>query len=50
MEFHGSVTFAIADEKSIDVDFGADIIPTKTVKKGDVIFRGRKAPKNRCEH
>lgn len=50
MEFHGSVTFEIADEKNIDVDLGADIIPTKTVKKGDVIFRGRKAPKNRCEH
>ena len=50
MEFHGSITFAIADEKNIDVDFGADIILTKTVKKGDVIFRGRKAPKNRCEH
>lgn len=50
MEFHGSVTFAIADEKNIDVDFGADIIPTKTVKKGDVIFRGRKAPKNRWKY
>lgn len=47
MQFHGSITFDIADEKDIDVDFGVDIIPMKTVKKGDVIFRGRKAPKNR---
>lgn len=49
MKFHGSITFDIIDEKNIDVDFGADIIPTKTIKKGDVIFRGggRKAPKNR---
>lgn len=47
MEFHGSITFDIADEKSIDVDFGEDIIPTKTVKKDDIIFRERRAPKNR---
>ncbi len=47
MEFHGSITFDIGDEKNIDVDFGVDIIPTKTIKKGDVIFRERKAPKNR---
>lgn len=47
MEFHGSITFDISDEKSIDVDFGEDIIPTKTVRKGDVIFRDRRAPKNR---
>ena len=40
MKFHGSITFAIADEKNIDADFGVEIIPTKTVKKGDVIFRG----------
>lgn len=50
MKFHGSITFAIADEKNIDADFGADIIPTKTVKKGDVIFRGKKAPKNRWKY
>lgn len=47
MQFHGSITFDIADEKNIDVDFGADIIPTKTIKKGEVIRRGRKAPANR---
>lgn len=47
MEFHGSITFDISDEKSIDVDFGEDIIPTKTIRKGDVIFRERRAPKNR---
>lgn len=47
MPFHGSITFDIADEKDIDVDFGVDIIPTKTVKKSDVVFRGRSAPKNR---
>ena len=50
MEIHGSITFVIADEKNIDVDFGADIIPTKTVKKGDVIVRGRKAPANRWKY
>lgn len=47
MEFHGSITFDIADEKNIDVDFGEDIIPTRTVKKGDIVFRERRAPKNR---
>ena len=47
MEFHGSITFDIGDEKNIDIDFSEDIVPTKTIKKGDVIFRERKAPKNR---
>lgn len=47
MPFHGSITFDIADEKNIDVDFGEDIIPTRTVKKGDIVFRERRAPKNR---
>lgn len=47
MEFHGSITFDISDVKSIDVDFGEDIIPTKTVRKDDIIFRERRAPKNR---
>lgn len=47
MEFHGSITFDIGDEKNIDIDFSGDIVPTKTIKKGDVIFRERKAPKNR---
>ncbi len=41
MKFHGSITFAIADEKNIDVDFGVDIMPTKIVKRGDVILGGR---------
>lgn len=50
MEFHGSITFDIGDEKNIDVDFGGDIIPTKTIKKGDVIFKEREAPKNRWKH
>ena len=47
MEFHGSITFDIGDEKNIDIDFSEDIVPMKTIKKGDVIFRERKAPKNR---
>ncbi len=50
MKFHGSITFAIADEKNIDVDFGVDIMPTKTVKRGDVILGGRKAPENRWKY
>ena len=45
-KFHGSISFDIADEKNIDVDFGEEIIPSKIVKKGDVVIRGRKAPKN----
>ncbi len=50
MKFHGSITFAIADEKNIDVDFGVDIMPTKTVKRGDVILGGREAPENRWKY
>ena len=33
MEFHGSITFDIGDEKNIDIDFSEDIVPTKTIKR-----------------
>lgn len=44
--FHGEIVFAIADAKHLEVDFGAEMIPTKIVNKGDVVALGRKAPKN----
>lgn len=47
MMFHGEIVFDIADEEHVEVDLGAEIIPTKIVKKGDVVALGRKAPKNR---
>lgn len=47
MEFNGEIVFDIADAKQIKVDFGPDIIPTKTINKGDVVALGRKAPKYR---
>lgn len=47
MMFHGEIVFDIADEEHMEVDLGAVIIPTKIVKKGDVVALGRKAPKNR---
>lgn len=45
--FNGEIVFEIADEEHVEVDLGAEIIPTKIVKKGDVVVLGRKAPKNR---
>lgn len=47
MEFNGEIVFDIADVKHIEVDFGTDILPTKTISKGDVVALGRKAPKYR---
>lgn len=47
MNFYGEIVFEIADDKQIEVDFGAKILPTKVVAKGDVVALGRKAPKNR---
>lgn len=45
--FNGEIVFDIADEKKLEVDLGAEIIPTKIVNKDDVVALGRKAPKNR---
>lgn len=47
MEFNGEIVFDIADVRPIEVDFGTDILPTKTIHKGDVVALGRKAPKYR---
>ena len=47
MEFNGEIVFDIADVKQIEVDFGTDILPTKTINKGDMVALGRKAPKYR---
>lgn len=47
MEFNGEIVFDIADVNHIEVDFGADISPTKTINKGDVVALGRKASKYR---
>lgn len=33
MEFNGEIVFGIADANPIEVDFGADILPTKTIDK-----------------
>lgn len=45
--FNGEIVFDIADAKHLEVDLGAQVIPTKIVNKGDVVALGRKAPKNR---
>lgn len=45
--FNGEIVFDIADLKHLEVDFGAEMIPTKIVNKDDVVALGRKAPKNR---
>ena len=45
--FNGEIVFDIADEKSLDIDFGDGLKATKLVHRGDVIALGRKAPKNR---
>lgn len=47
MGFNGEIVFDIADIKYIDVNFGTDVLPTKTIKKGDVVALGRKASKYR---
>lgn len=45
--FNGEIVFDIADLKHLEVDFGAEMVPTKIVNKNDVVALGRKAPKNR---
>lgn len=45
--FNGEIVFDIADVKRLEVDLGAEMIPTKIVNKDDVVALGRKAPKNR---
>jgi len=45
--FNGEIVFSIADNKSLEVDFGAEIIPSKIVNKGDMVALGKKAPKNK---
>ena len=45
--FNGEIVFTIADINCVVVDFGAEIVPTKIVNKGDVVALGRKAPRNR---
>ena len=47
MEFNGEIIFGIADANPIEVDFGGDILPTKTVDRGSIIALGRKASKYR---
>lgn len=44
---NGEIVFDIADIKYLEVDLGAEMIPTKIVNKDDVVALGRKAPKNR---
>lgn len=46
MNFYGEIVFEIANDKQIEVDFGAKILPTKVVAKGDVVALGRKVYKN----
>lgn len=45
--FNGEIVFDIANTERLEVDLGAQMIPTKIVNKGDVVALGRKAPKNR---
>lgn len=45
--FNGEIVFVIADYKHLEVDFGAKMMPTKIVNKGDMVALGRKAPKNK---
>lgn len=47
MYYNGDVLFAVSDVEDIIVNFGNEILPTKVVKKGDVIALGKRAPKNR---
>ncbi len=47
MRFNGEIVFGIADANPIKVDFGGDILPTKTIDKGSIVALGRKAPKYR---
>lgn len=50
MNFYGEITFDISDDNCIEIDLGADILPTRIVNKGDLIVLGRKAPKYRWIH
>lgn len=45
--FNGEIVFSIADFKHLEVDFGAEVMPTKIVNQGDEVVLGRKAPKNK---
>ena len=45
--FNGEIVFDIADAKQLEIDLGAEMMPTKIVNKGNVVALGRKAPKNR---
>lgn len=47
MNFDGDIIFAISDSDCINIDLGLGFLPTRTIKKGDIIALGRKAPKNR---
>ena len=47
MYYNGDVLFAVSDVEDIIVNFENEILPTKVVKKGDVIALGKRAPKNR---
>lgn len=47
MRFNGEIIFGIADDNPIEVDFGGDIFPTKTIVKDSIIALGKKAPKYR---
>lgn len=50
MNFVGEIIFAISDLERLDIDLGHDFLPTRIIKRGDVIALGRKAPKNRWMH
>jgi len=50
MDFRGEIVFTVADENVINIDLGPQILPTKIVKKGDIIAIGRKSDKNRWFH
>lgn len=45
--FNGEIVFDITDGKQIEIDLGAEMMPTKIVNKGNVVALGRKAPKNK---
>lgn len=47
MDFNGDIVFAVADTRPLNIDFKTELLPTKIIKKGDVIVAERKAPKNR---
>lgn len=47
MDFVGEVVFLIADSKSIDTNINLGFLPSKIIKKGDLVALGKKASKNR---